>query len=143
MTTIRRRLRLWVTAWFVFQVVSLSALGPRDCCAAHRPPASAKAPSCHESTAATYCPTRAASGTPCPMHGGNHSDADHKSAPKCSMRGTCDGPMAALSALLSNHGVLSDAFSMLPDLQTTGITAHTGENLIGRLASPDPPPPRA
>ncbi len=77
------------------------------------------------------------------MHGGNHSGADDRSAHKCSMRGTCDGPMAALTALLSNHGVLSDSFSMLPDLHATGIAAPSRENLIGRLASPDPPPPRA
>ena len=36
MTVLRRRLRFWVTTWLVFQVVSLSALVPRDCCAAHR-----------------------------------------------------------------------------------------------------------
>ena len=76
MTIIRRRLRLWVTAWLVFQVASLSALVPRDCCAAHRPPASGKdaeLPRKHRGHALPDA--RAASGTPCPMHGGNHSDA--------------------------------------------------------------------
>ena len=39
MRVFRRHLRLWVAAWIAFQVVSLSAFVPRDCCAAHRPPA--------------------------------------------------------------------------------------------------------
>ena len=127
----------------VFQVASLSALVPRDCCAAHRPAANDKEQSCHKSTAATHCPMRAADGTPCPMHRGGRNDAGEKPTDKCSIRGTCNGPMAALFALLSNHGVLTDSFAMLPDVRASYVAAHTRENLISRLASPDPPPPRA
>src|SRR5262245_35583755 len=49
MTLFRRHLRLWVAAWLAFQVVSLSAFVPRDCCAAHRPPAQEQAAdaACH------------------------------------------------------------------------------------------------
>jgi hypothetical protein len=142
MTTIRRRFRFWVPAWLFFQVASLSAFVPKDCCAAHRPAAIDKA-SCHENTAATHCPKRAADGTPCPMHARGHHDAGQQSSDRCSMRGTCEGPMAALFALLSNHGVLADSFEMSPDLHAGSAAIHTRENLISRLASPDPPPPRA
>ena len=143
MTSLRRHLQLWVATWLVFQVASLSALVPLDCCAAHRPAAGDKEPSCHERTAATHCPMRAAGGAPCPMHRGGHSDAAEKPSNECLMRGTCDGPMAAVFALLSNHGVLTDSFAMLPDRQGHYLTAHARENLISRLASLDPPPPRA
>jgi hypothetical protein len=142
MTTIRRHMRLWAAAWLVFQVASLSALVPRDCCAAHRPSA-ATAPGCHEDTAATQCPMRAQDGTPCPMHRGDHHDAGEQPAGKCSMRGTCDGPMAALFALLSIHGVLTSSFEVLPDLQPGLAVVRARESLTSRLASPDPPPPRA
>lgn len=120
MTTIRAGLRLWVTAWLVFQVASLSALVPRACCAAHRPPPSATEHMCHEAAAPVEQP-----------------DA------KCSMRGMCEGPMAALLALLSNYGVPADPFEMSPDLLAGPAAIHARESLIGRLASPDPPPPRA
>ncbi len=56
MTTIRRGLRLWVTAWLVFQVASLSALVPRDCCLLHRPAAAET--KCHE-PAPVQCAMRA------------------------------------------------------------------------------------
>jgi hypothetical protein len=76
------------------------------------------------------------------MHQGSHTGAD-ASNEACSMRGVCDGPMAALLALLSNHGLLTDSFVTLPDLQVTDVAARTREHLITRLAPPDPPPPRA
>jgi hypothetical protein len=61
----RRRLRTAVIAWMLFQVVSLSALVPRDCCDAHRP--AAQAERCHETAESSYCPMRA-QGRNCPMH---------------------------------------------------------------------------
>jgi hypothetical protein len=85
----------------------------------------------------------AADGTPCPMHRGGHHDAAEKPGVPCSMRGTCDGPIAALLALLSNYGVPTDSFDILPDLHAGSAAAQTHENLVIRLASPDPPPPRA
>jgi hypothetical protein len=141
MTLLRRHLRLWVAAWLAFQVASLSAFVPRDCCAAHRRATSSKH-SCHQNDPATHCPMRAAAGAACAMHQGSHTGAD-ASNQACSMRGTCDGPMAALLALLSNHGVLTDSFVTLPDPQVTDVAARTREHLITRLAPPDPPPPRA
>jgi hypothetical protein len=87
---------------------------------------------------------RGADGTPCPMHRGGDSGDTREPANPCVMRGTCDGPMAAMVALLSQCGVLANAFSMtLPDLHPRSAITHGGENPLSRLASPEPPPPRA
>jgi hypothetical protein len=151
MTIIRRRLRFWVAAWLVFQAGSLSALVPRECCMAHRPEAASKhgCDDQHEQNeqndraAVVQCPMRAADGTPCPVHRHGDSDARQKARDRCSMRGTCDRPVSAFLALLSNHGVLTDSFAMSPDLHRDSITIHIRENLITRLASPGSPPPRS
>jgi hypothetical protein len=143
MALFRRRLRLWVAAWLMIQAASLSALVPRDCCAAHRPAASVKPPSCHEKIAALMCPMRAADGTPCPMHRGGHGDAEQESPKKCSIRGTCAGPMAALLRLLSNPGVLEGSFVVLPGVHAGSVLSVMQESLITHLTPPDPPPPRA
>jgi hypothetical protein len=90
MKPFRRRLRLAVAAWLLFQVVSLSALVPRDCCDAHHA-ATAEGTRCHEDADSAYCPMRS-QGRNCPMHpqvpaahpaeshahhggGGHHQDA--------------------------------------------------------------------
>jgi hypothetical protein len=139
MRILRGQLRLWVAAWLVFQVTSLSALIPRDCCAAHRRVAAN--PSCHEPPAVPVCPLHAAHGAPCPMdHAAplqGHPDGG------CAMRGTCDGPMAALSASLWNHGVLPAAFSVPAVRDARPAILNAAEHVISRLASLDPPPPRA
>lgn len=142
MTTIRAGLRHWVTAWLVFQVASLSALVPRACCVAHRPAVAVTPHSCHESAAAQPCPMPAADGTPCPMHRGQ-GDAGEKPATQCSMRGMCDGPVAALFALLSTYGVPAERFEMAAAFHTSSAALDSRESLTSRLASPDPPPPRA
>jgi len=142
MRSIRRSLRLWVATWLVVQVASLSALVPRDCCAAHRQAASTAKPSCHEKAAATQCPIRAADGTPCPLHRGDHNEAADTSRDGCAMRGTCTGPMAALFAQLSNYGILTDSFQLRPDVHRGSAAASPPEQLVTRLASPGPPPPR-
>jgi hypothetical protein len=132
-----------VAAWLVFQVASLAALVPRECCAAHRAAAIGKKPSCHEHAVAPRCPMPTAAGTPCPMHRTGDTDVDEKPRDGCAMRGTCAGPMAALFALLSNYGVLADSFQLLPDGHAGAGGVGTRENLITRLAPPDTPPPRA
>jgi hypothetical protein len=120
MTIVRRHLRLFVAAWLVFQVASLSALVPRECCLAHKPVATdGHGKACHEAV-------------PAPDNG-----------KRCSLRGTCDGPMAALFALLSNHGVLTDSIAVAPDLHPGAPPIQIRESLVSRLPSPDPPPPRA
>ena len=144
MISIRRSLRFWVTTWLVFQVASLSALVPRDCCAAHKSEASVTKPSCHQEVApATQCPMRAANGTACPMHRGDHHEAADTSRSDCAMRGTCRGPMVAMVAQLSNHGVLPSQFSVLPDLHQTAALISVDEHPVTRLTPPDSPPPRA
>jgi hypothetical protein len=143
MQSIRRSLRLWMAIWLVVQVASLSALVPRDCCAAHSSAARAAKPGCHEQVTATQCPMHATDGTPCPMHRGGHGEASQKTPDGCAMRGTCSGPMAALVAQLSNYGVLPATPQVLPDLHRGAVSVDSDEYLLTRLASPDPPPPRA
>jgi len=149
MTTLRRRLRLWVAAWLVFQVTSLSALVPRACCAVQHAVASETKPECHPNAdanaeaAAAHCPMRAADGTPCPMHRTGRHNHDEEPSDRCSIRSACDGPVSALFAFLSNCGVLADLPSTLTGFHASAVTLQTRESLIGRLASPDPPPPRA
>ena len=146
MTMIRRRLRLLVAAWLVFQVAAVSPLLSGACCVAHQPAPRGDGHGCHESAGPAPCPMAAADGMPCPMHRGHHGTAGETGETRnarCSMRGTCGGPLAALLALLSNHGIPSDSFVTLPDLRPTPAPDSTRERLASRLASPDPPPPRA
>jgi hypothetical protein len=142
MTTIRRRLRFWVAAWLLFQVASLSALVPRACCVPYQAAATDQEPNCHGNSAAAHCPVRAAHATPCPMHQSGHHDAEETPSHRCSMRATCDGPVAAMFALLSNYGVLSNSCLIVPDVHAGLVSLQTRENLITRLAPPDSPPPR-
>ena len=143
MQLIRRGLRLWVTTWLVLQVASLSALVPRDCCAAHRPATNVEKRACHQKAVATQCPMRAADVAPCPMHRGEHNEAADPSRDGCAMRSSCTGPMAALLAQLSNNGILTDPIQVQPDRQASPTAPHRSEQLVTRLAPPDSPPPRA
>jgi hypothetical protein len=124
MTAFRRRLRVSAAAWLLIQVVSLSAFIPADCCAAHS--SNAGAAKAH-----------------CPMHADEHHHQPAESTTQCSMRGTCGGPVAALVVLLSNHGVLTAPFALSPEANAGLVTDARRENLTRRLASPEPPPPRA
>ncbi len=136
MASLRRRLRLVAVVWLAVQAASVSALVPRDCCATHQP----KAAGCHKRAAATYCPMRSADGTPCPMHRSSPAEEDPDA---CAMRGTCDGPMAALVRLLSHHAVLDDPLATLPDSVAGLAFIPSRENPIGRRTAPETPPPRA
>jgi len=120
MSTVRRHVRLWAAAWLLFQVASLATLVPRACCAAH----TAKAQAVEEAT--------------CPLH---QARAD-ESTDRCSMRATCAGPMAAVLALLSTVGVLTDAAGIAADSDISSAPVRIHEQLVAHLASPDPPPPR-
>lgn len=148
MSAFRHHLRFWVTIWLVFQVVSLSALVPRDCCAAHRV-ATDKEKKCHDEAAATHeaaggdhCPMPGKAGEPCPMHGTGHEGHQAPASRKCTMQGTCDGPMAAFFVIISNHGVLTDPTELAHDL-TVGIAPHPARQaLVSRFVPPDSPPPR-
>ena len=122
MSSLRQLLRPWAAAWLVFQVLSLSALLPYDCCAAHRRAASDKVQECHEQA----------------------PDEREKPSPDetCSMRGSCKGPIA-LIRLLSEHGVLTDSLAVRPDVDAPADARLSPDTLIRRFAAPDPPPPRA
>lgn len=113
MGSLRRKLRAFAATCLVFQAAWLTALVPRDCCAGHRPAET----SCHETTASP------------------ESD--------CQLSASCDGPMAALFALLSNHAVLPDAADALPDLDARDVAPPIREHATGRFEPPDAPPPRA
>jgi hypothetical protein len=131
MTALRRHMRLWATFWLVFQVATLSAFVPRDCCTAHQEKAVSASP-CHEDTPAAHCPMRNANGAACPMHSrsqtGSHTDHRHHEEPAtsdCSMRGTCNGPLAAMLSLLSNSGILPDGLVVAPNAVPSLIAAAT------------------
>ena len=144
MQSIRCGLRLWVATWLIVQVASLSALVPRDCCAAHRAATKAR-PACHQApaVAVTHCPMPARSGTACPMHGGHDAATADRSGDGCAMRGSCKGPMAALFTLLSNYGPLTVPFQLQPDVYARSAPVRAGETLVTLLVPPDSPPPRA
>ena len=147
MTTIRRHLRMWATAWLVVQAGWVSALVPRDCCAAHQPATAHAKGSCHESAADAHCPMPSADGTPCPMHRRQSEPGEHHhrstKTNECALRGTCEGPMAALFALLSNPGILPESVAAIPNSGIARAPLPARENIVSRRDSPDPPPPRA
>ena len=149
MAAVRQRLRLLSAAWIVFQVTSLSTLVPRACCLAHQSASAAKPAGCHEE-AGVLQPTSPANETmPGTMHHG-HGQMHEQSAPTssnpthdCVLRGTCGGPTAALLALLSTHGVLTDSIASPTDFPLVGTAPPATAQLIRQFESPDAPPPRA
>jgi hypothetical protein len=88
-------------------------------------------------------------GTAGPMHH-SHGHMHEQAAPanatpseECALRGTCSGPAAALLALLSTDGVLTDSIVSQNDFPSAGKAFPSTEQLIRQFASPDAPPPRA
>ena len=137
MTAFRRNLRALATAWLVFQVVSLAAFVPRDCCTfhqrhqAHQQSDSGQAPTCHESADAGIAA---------------HHEAGvlgQPTAPDCEMRGTCNGPLGMLATLLSNHAVIGVAVTLPSNVPVGTVANPVREHLASRLIPPDSPPPRA
>ena len=153
----RRKLRVLAATWLMLQIAWLTAILPRDCCDAHRHADQ----SGQHSAPAAYCPMRGEDGRPCPMHRGQDQSAHHQTqsahhqtitaehhpspSPRtaCRIAGTCDGPMAALTVLLSTHGILPAPATTLSNVGIRLAGADVGENVVGRFESPDPPPPRA
>ena len=131
MGPVRRHLRVLATAWLLLQAASLSAIVPRDCCAAHRGDAARGARNCHQP--ATVQPdSHAHHHTPPPV--------DRES---CALRGSCGGPMAGFLAQLSLQGVLGQPPQLSRPLVIEAYPAQTREHLTSRLVPPDSPPPRA
>lgn len=89
---------------------------------------------------------RAAGGTACPMH---QATASHlslgdtaDSVDDCHMRGPCEGPAVALSALISIPGILpSIAAEMLPTMEP--LAQAEAVPIPISFASYDTPPPKA
>jgi hypothetical protein len=142
MTAFRRHLRRWAAAWIVFQAVSLCASVPLDALGVRELAAGDRELSCHTKIPAP-CPMRAAGGLPCPMHRGTVHDTDQRSRDICSMRGTCDAPVAALFALLWTQGVVPHASETLPDPSQYAVALLADEHPHSRHAPPDSPPPRS
>lgn len=121
MTLLRRHLRLWVAAWLAFQVVSLSAFVPRDCCAAHRPPAQEQ-------------PTDLAC---------HHPQQAPEPGAECVLRGGCNGPLSILGALLSPHAVLVQPTGIESVTLVASTHVRPLDTPIARTTPPDAPPPRS
>jgi hypothetical protein len=136
MAKLRRRLPFWLALWLVGHTVGAVALVPLDCCADHAVAALAE-PGCHRQATAVdeHCPMRADNGNPCPMHAEPESD--------CVLRGGCQGPIAALAAILSQHGTLAAPFDVTPDLRSMAGIPVPAQNAITLRVTPESPPPRA
>ena len=135
MRSLRQNLRQLAIAWLVIQAVSLSALAGFDCCATHR------AATAEAKTA------QAADAAPCPMHAasarsGAEPASNQQKPAKCVMRGTCNGPMAALLAALSNNGIPSESIATTPTLVVIATPLSSPATFVVHFESPDTPPPR-
>jgi hypothetical protein len=106
-----------VTAFLLLQIASLLALVPRDCCRAHA----------HE--------RQEESGAKCHTAPENAED-------RCALRGTCDGPMSAMVAQLSQVGVMPAATGAPADGVQASAVHVTSAASPTRLVPPDAPPPR-
>ena len=138
MAIVRRHLRLLATTWILFQATSLSALVPRACCLSHDAAMAKAAVDCHQLTTAPHSMHH--------MQGATHQHAAQpvqKPTADCAIRGTCGGPLAAMFAIFSTQGVLTDRIDSLPALDWTTATLVATDQLIGLSAPPDAPPPRA
>jgi len=135
MRFIRQHLVALSLAWLAGQAASLTAFMPQDCCPAHHQPADAK--DCHKQpVAADQCPMHQADGKPCPMHDG----AQGEERP-CVMRGTCNGPAAALATLFSVPGILVDQ-SPAPVVDRVSALFVTPDVSASLFVPLDTPPPR-
>ena len=149
MSFVRRHLRSLTTAWIVFQATSLSALVPRACCLAHQAAVAVNAPECHEQAVPPNSSMTSDAGPAASMHhmhGSAHHQAsppDQKPAPDCAIRGMCGGPLAALAAIFSTQGVLTESFTSLPDSEPRDAAVAVADQLIRLFVPPDSPPPRS
>ena len=140
MTSLRHRLRWCVAAWLIVQVAALSAFVPRDCCAAHK---ARHQQARHQEMPATDHSNHHSMSHES-MHSGAHDAAPAVPAKGCVMKGTCKGPMSAIIAILSSHGVPPlSAFSIAPDLSSSLAAGVARHHATSHLASPETPPPRA
>jgi hypothetical protein len=126
MRTIRRRIRTWTFAWLVFQAASLSALVPRDCCAAHAEHASHAAPPEQAPAGAAHCPMHEA---PAPQ-------------PECSLRTACNGPMRALPAVWASPAPMPASIALSVDTGSSSLVRVKERRIVSFDLLADTPPPR-
>jgi hypothetical protein len=124
MASIRRRLRVCVTIWLLFQAASLAALVPAACCRQEPvkevPQASQPEHSCHEAVPTPPAPE-----------------------PMCVLRSGCDPHGAAILGLLANQGPIPTAVSLLPRIDAARHSMVPREHPASLFPTPDSPPPRA
>ncbi len=142
MPSLRMHLRVCTVLWLLCQTLSLAALVPTDCCAAHHVAAASAAPDCHQDIAAAgpvVCPMHTSAGDDCPMHA---ASAGQGAAEPCAMRALCNAPASALAMLIPVPGVLAVGPSVRhveTSVAMVGLVPPTAELALVH----DTPPPRA
>ena len=139
MSYIRRQLGAWSIGWLLWQVASLFAMLPPQCCAAHIEAAEQTEDLHSTSAVGIECPMHGATGEHCPMHDGSESST---TGGPCSMRSLCNGPAVALGSLFAIPGILLEPSALHVDLIGSPIAPDV-TNPLSALLSFDPPPPRA
>lgn len=156
MVLVRWYLHRGVVAWLVGQLLTFTALVPRDCCALHghtsspgsgpahaAPAAETEAPPCHEAAATPVpaaptepCAMTAEDGGACPMH-------RTPAAAPCAMTGVCHAPEAVLAAVLWQSAVpVAPAVIAVPAAVALA-TPSAAASPRALALPPDLPPPRS
>lgn len=140
MAVFRRRLRVLVAAWLLFQAATLSAFVPRACCLVHQQGTNKQTPDCHSQTVQPEAPS---------PHQHEHHAAQQTTSPQpdrpaheCTVSGICGGPLAALFAALSNPGIIANPPAVVVAFQAATLGAPAERHVIPGLIPPDPRPPR-
>jgi hypothetical protein len=141
MAVFRRRLRVLVAAWLLFQAATLSAFVPRACCLIHQQGTIKQTPDCHSQAAQPEAPP--------PHHQHGHQAPQQTTSPQpnrpvheCTVSGICGGPLAALFAALSTPGIIANAPAVILAFQTATLAAPAERHVIPAPIPPDPRPPR-
>jgi hypothetical protein len=77
------------------------------------------------------------------MHQRSEARGEDPSIPRCSLHGTCAGPMAALMTLLASQGILASPVAVAPDATTGPAPSLATGTPLNHPGPPDPFPPRA
>ena len=123
MAIVRRRLRVCVTVWLLFQTASLAALVPAACCRqepvkqVHQ--AAPPEHTCHEAVPTPPAPE-----------------------PMCVLRSGCDPHGAAILGLFANHGPIPSAVSLPSQIAASRHLMVPREHPATLFLTPDSPPPR-
>ena len=122
----RQRVRRWATVWLVCQLAAVSAFVPRDCCAKHRPAA-----------------TAAQSQNDHGGHGAHHAPQPVNHDRECVMRDACNGPLDAIATLFMGPGLPLQPFTLLDTTSAVAGPRPADARALDSLRLPITPPPRA